>query len=98
MGLCEAVIVLPTKTSTFASVCSHRAGTLNDQARTYRCETDFRLDPAAYDPPSTCYDREYLFQFSEMDPKIHRLAEMAVTQSNCPTGSSCPLNVQTEPY
>ena len=34
-------------------------------------ESDFRLAAAAYDHPRTCYDREYLFQFSEMDPNIH---------------------------
>ncbi len=38
-------------------------------------ETDFRLAHAAYDHPSTCYDREYLFQFSEMDDNIHTQAE-----------------------
>ena len=35
---------------------------------------DFRLAAAAYDHPETCYDREYLFQFSEMDPSIHTQA------------------------
>ena len=43
-------------------------------------ETDFRLAAAAYDHPSTCYDREYIFQFSEMDPRIHREAEAAIYQ------------------
>lgn len=35
-------------------------------------------DPAiglAYDDPSTAYDREYLFFLSEMDPRLHYLAE-----------------------
>jgi FtsP/CotA-like multicopper oxidase with cupredoxin domain len=98
MGLYGAVIVLPTKTSTFASFCSPASGTLNDKAKAYRGEKDFRLAPAAYDHASACYDREYLFQFSEMDPKIHRLAEMAVTNSGCSAGSCPALNVQTEPY
>ena len=29
---------------------------------------DFRLAAAAFNHPAACYDREYLFQFSEMDP------------------------------
>ncbi len=37
-------------------------------------ESDFRLSRAAYDHSKTCYDREYLFQFSEMDPNIHTQA------------------------
>ena len=32
------------------------------------------LAPAAYDHASTCYDREYMFQFSEMDSRIHDAA------------------------
>ena len=57
---------------------------------------DFRLAAAAFDHPSACYDREYLFMFSEMDPGIHRQAEeqkaIACTQS-----SGCMV-VATEPY
>ena len=34
-------------------------------------QTDFRLAAAAYNNYQACYDREYLFQFSEMDPAIH---------------------------
>jgi FtsP/CotA-like multicopper oxidase with cupredoxin domain len=61
---------------------------------------DFRLAAAAYDHPSTCYDREYLFQFSEMDPAIHQAAERI---ANCVAGpgATCPTNmntVATEPY
>ena len=33
-----------------------------------------------------CYDREYLFQFSEIDPKIHRQAEEQASKT-CPVGS-----------
>lgn len=57
---------------------------------------DYRLAAAAYDHPSACYDREYLFQFSEIDPRIHRQAQeqkdLACTQTN-----GC-MNVATEPY
>lgn len=99
MGLYGAIVVLPTQTTTFAA-----CGPLGDSptiptqmARHFHGESDFRLAPAAYDNPATCYDREYLFQFSEMDPKIHRQAEQMITSSSCV--ASCPaLNVQTEPY
>jgi YD repeat-containing protein len=100
MGLYGAIIVLPTATAA-SSNCAANAGTgtgtLNDQAKAANGETDFRLAKAAYDHPATCYDREYLFQFSEMDPKIHRAAEEI---ANC-TGASCPTDmstVATEPY
>src|SRR5439155_1113892 len=56
-----------------------------------------RLADAAFNHNDSCYDREYLFQFSEIDPRIHRAAEEIV---NC-TGTRCPGNmdtVATEPY
>jgi FtsP/CotA-like multicopper oxidase with cupredoxin domain len=56
----------------------------------------FALAVTAYDHPDTCYDREYLFQFSEMMSRIHQDAEAAVqtcTALPCP-----PLAVATEPY
>ena len=44
---------------------------------------------AAYDHAKTCYDREYLFQFSEMDPNIHTQALAQVTaQGQLHGGSS----------
>jgi len=57
----------------------------------------------AYDHPGTCYDREYLFQFMELDPVIHRQAEeqvYAIATCDPLTNANCPqlLNVQTEPY
>ncbi len=63
-------------------------------------ESDFRLAPAAFDNANTCYDREYLFQFSEMDPNIHNTALAQVTAlGNCTVGAAgCGLNVPTEPY
>src|SRR5207302_8832638 len=59
---------------------------------------------AAYHLTQSCYDREYLFQFSEMDPNIHIQALAQVTAiASCTTGvagNTCPttLNVPTEPY
>jgi hypothetical protein len=63
-------------------------------------EHDFRLSQAAYDHAKSCYDREYLFQFSEMDQSIHRQAETQVlARGNCTAGAAgCSLQVPTEPY
>ncbi len=53
---------------------------------------------AAYDHPSACYDREYLFQFSEMDPAIHTQAfDQVMANPACAQASGC-MKVQTEPY
>ncbi len=94
MGLYGAIIVLPS------SIPSNCTGTQNDAARANDfgngVEADFRLAKAAYSHRATCYDREYLFQFSEIDPRIHRQAEeqagMPCTQPN-----GCML-VETELY
>jgi hypothetical protein len=67
-------------------------------------EKDFRLAHAAYDHPKSCYDREYLFQWAEMDHRIHRQAEAQVAATTAsgvcltPGNSACSLSVQTEPY
>jgi len=99
MGLYGAVIVLPA--SGGSSACRALAPTLPDG------QTDFRLAASAYDHAATCYDREYLFQFSEIDPKIHRQAEeqVAAIAACVPPDpasglSPCPktLNVVTENY
>jgi Multicopper oxidase len=97
MGLFGAVIVLPATIPLNCTTTQTRAG------------DDFRLPNAtggvgaAYNHGSTCYDREYLFQWSEMDPKIHRQVEDQLKRisSGCPgSTSTCPtrLDVATEPY
>jgi FtsP/CotA-like multicopper oxidase with cupredoxin domain len=93
MGLFGAVVVLPATTPGNCTT-SYPAGRI-----------DYRLAPSAYDHPKSCYDREYLTQWSEMDPKIHRQVEDQLKSiANCPTTAgvqfSCPtsLNVVTEPY
>jgi len=110
MGLYGAIIVLP---ATPPSVCgtlggisstasdglpvAHPGG--NKQARAAWGESDFRLATAAYDHPDSCYDREYLFQFSEMDPNVHNEALAQVTACAAPgAAAGCHLNVPTEPY
>jgi len=98
MGMYGAIIVLP---STIPSNCTTGAPAQNNLlAEAAHGETDFRLASAGYDHPDTCYDREYLFQFSEMDPSIHRKAEEQVAKANCTpiTAPTCRLEVPTEPY
>lgn len=90
MGLYGAIIVLP---STVPAVCDSGIHTSNSAAQAHWQETDFRLAHAAYNHPGACYDREYIFQFSEMDGRIHREAEEQSTRA-C---SGC-MNVATEPY
>src|SRR5438105_1918547 len=100
MGLYGAIIVLPANVP---AVCASGLPTTNPggnaAARTTWGESDFRLAAAAYDHPDTCYDREYLFQFSEMDPNIHNQALAQVTACAAPTAAlGCHLKVPTEPY
>ena len=104
MGLYGALIVLPTTGnavptgyvvqatgSGFANTC-HAAGT----GILPNGDPDFRLAAAAYDHTSACYDREYLFQFSEIDPGIHRQAEEQAALP-CTQATGCMV-VATEPY
>src|SRR5882762_10477813 len=96
MGMYGALVVLP---STVPAGCVALRTHLG-------AGEEYRLAASAYDHPATCYDREYLFQFGEMDPKIHAAAEAQVkaiatcTGTNATTGQPCPtqLFVPTEPY
>ncbi len=97
MGLYGAVIVLP---SAVPGACDSGLFASNVTAEQTHGEKDFRLSHAAYNHPKACYDREYLFQFSEMDPNIHTqaLAQVAAA-GNCGAGTAgCSLQVPTEPY
>ena len=100
MGLYGAIIVLP---SSIPAACTSGLHTSNLSAQAQWGESNFRLAAAAYNHPGACYDREYLFQFSEIDPRIHRQVEeqLATITSCVPSGGApCPtaLNVATEPY
>jgi FtsP/CotA-like multicopper oxidase with cupredoxin domain len=106
MGLYGAVIVLPNSTNAPSCPAHIRnAGVTSNGTLAVNGEDDFRLSPtgAAYHVAGSCYDREYLFQFSEIDPRIHRQAEEQIaTISSCVSSASvvCPtaLSVATEPY
>jgi len=97
MGLYGAIIVLP---KTIPSACTSPSIRTNLYGVDATGEADFRLAAAAYDNPKTCYDREYLFQFSEMDPSIHKQAQAQVAaKQGCTAGAvGCSLEVATEPY
>ena len=96
MGMYGAVIVLPSSSNANYPNCPNA----NLGAEGTNGENDYRLSAngAAYDLAGSCYDREYLFQFSEIDPKIHRQAEEQASKA-CPAGvtSGC-MDVVTEPY
>src|ERR1700680_2119888 len=97
MGLYGAIVVLPVAVP---ANCATGLDISNLAAKAHWHERDFRLAKSAYDHAKTCYDREYLFQFSEMDPNIHgqALAQVNAT-ANCTAGNAgCSLNVPTEPY
>jgi FtsP/CotA-like multicopper oxidase with cupredoxin domain len=97
MGLYGAIIVLP---ASIPAACTSGVHASNLTAESHWGESDFRLAAAAYDHPESCYDREYLFQFSEMDPRIHTQALAQVTaRAGCTAGAmGCSLEVPTEPY
>jgi len=97
MGLYGAVVVIPANVPPNCNAGYHA---LNLTSKKTWGETDFRLANAAYDHPGTCYDREYLFQWAEVDARIHReaLAQVNALNNCLPGVAGCSLNVQTEPY
>jgi FtsP/CotA-like multicopper oxidase with cupredoxin domain len=105
MGLYGAIIVLPTGggPATCNTSVTNLYGKMDYGTKAGIAgfpEQDFRLAHAAYDHPKSCYDREYLFQWAEMDARIHKQAEAQVqAKVGCAVGSlGCSLDVQTEPY
>ena len=101
MGLYGAVIVLPSAMS--RSLHQRPALRPTWPVGSAHGEADFRLAAAAYDHDKTCYDREYLFQFSEMDPQHPQPGPGAGHRSSCgtctaATAPGCSLEVPTEPY
>jgi FtsP/CotA-like multicopper oxidase with cupredoxin domain len=100
LGLYGAIVVLPKNPP---SNCSALGADIGQKLGIGNPGNDLRLAPSAYDHPETCYDREYLFQFMELDPSIHTQAEAqvrAITSCTTTTTTTCPttLNVKTEPY
>ena len=115
MGMYGAIIVLPNtlvNTTGCTALGAEQTRTSWDPALRAP-EGEFRLAKAAYDNAGACYDREYLFQFSEIDPRIHEQVEAGVradeakagdpgpdertADSRCTKPNGC-LIVETEPY
>jgi len=83
MGLFGALVVLPNSASAAAAKCAKPAG-------------PYSLAASAYGHPGSCYDREYLFQFSEMDSRVHEQARLQVEAC---TSAPCPqIAVANEPF
>src|SRR5882762_5998386 len=100
MGLYGAIIVLPNAAPSSCPPHNRAAGLdVSGTALAPLGELDYRLSPAAYHLTQSCYDREYLCQFSEMDPNIHIQALAQVTACAAPNApAGCHLNVPTEPH
>jgi FtsP/CotA-like multicopper oxidase with cupredoxin domain len=96
MGMYGALIVLPGSTGNSAACANAAMATAQNANRGAGTPRDFRLASAAYDHASACYDREYLVQTSEIDPRIHtQAAAQAGAACSSPTGC---MSVETEPY
>jgi FtsP/CotA-like multicopper oxidase with cupredoxin domain len=100
MGMYGVVVVRP---ATPQSNCHAIGSDIAQQLGLGNPGVDYRLSPSAYDHAATCYDREYLTQWMELDPRIHNQAESQIHAiASCPTSnpSPCPtkLDVKTEPY
>jgi FtsP/CotA-like multicopper oxidase with cupredoxin domain len=104
MGLYGALVVLPatpfgtppasSTVTTSGGACSAANPSLRGLSLGAVGGADFRLSSSAYDHAATCYDREYLFQFQEMDSNIHNAAQACVA-----AGAACTqINVATDPY
>jgi len=100
MGLYGAIIVLPSAPVSGTACTNGDLQVANATAQGHWGESNFTLSSSAYDSAATCYDREYLFQFSEMDPNIHTQARAQVAaRVGCTAGATgCSLEVPTEPY
>jgi len=97
MGMYGAIVVKPSTTPAGCTAIGTDPQLLG--------HTDYRQAPAAFDHPATCYDREYLFQWMELDSRIHRQAETQVAAvtaclnpATATTGCPTTLEVRTEPY
>lgn len=82
MGLFGAVIVRPNAASATTAACAKGVG-------------PYALAASAYGHPATCYDREYLFQFSELNSRIHDQAKAQVDA--CATAPCPQIAVTAEP-
>jgi len=85
MGLFGAIVVLPDAAKAAAAGVPATCAT-----------GPYSTSSSAYDHPATCYDREYLFQFSEMNSNIHDQVKAQVDA--CPAGPCPKIAATMEPY
>jgi FtsP/CotA-like multicopper oxidase with cupredoxin domain len=82
MGLSGAMIVLPGVSSVAAAAC--------------KAPGPYSLAASAYGHKDSCYDREYLFQFTEMSSDIHEQVKAQVDA--CPAAPCPQIAATMEPY
>jgi hypothetical protein len=82
MGLSGAMVVLPNAASATAASCKPKGS--------------YSLAASAYGQKDSCYDREYLFQFTEMNSDIHNQVKAQVDA--CPTAPCPQIAAVMEPY
>jgi FtsP/CotA-like multicopper oxidase with cupredoxin domain len=87
MGLFGAIVVLPNAASVTKAACVKS---------TPYADATYSLAASAYGHPDSCYDREYLFQFSEMSSTIHEQVKAQVDA--CPVGPCSQILATMEPY
>ncbi|MGB8694388.1 MAG: multicopper oxidase domain-containing protein, partial [Steroidobacteraceae bacterium] len=81
MGLSGAIVVLPSSSNATGSC---------------KAKGTYSLANAAYDQKDSCYDREYLFQFSELSSNVHDQVKAQVDA--CPVGPCAQIAATLEPY
>jgi FtsP/CotA-like multicopper oxidase with cupredoxin domain len=90
MGLFGAMVVLPNAAS---------ASLANCPAAPRYADAAYSLAKSAYANPDTCYDREYLFQFSEISSIIHDQVKAQVDACGSAPVAPCQQILATmEPY
>jgi len=97
MGLYGAIVVIPATPGVAPGMPAPTCTPLGTTSGPHG-GLEYRHAMAAYDHPATCYDREYLWQWGEMDPRIHSQAEAQVkatgvnltASSAGNNGGSCP--------
>jgi FtsP/CotA-like multicopper oxidase with cupredoxin domain len=80
MGMYGAIVVVPATPGVAAGMPAPTCTPLGTTTGAHG-GLEYRHAMAAYDHPATCYDREYLWQWAEMDPRIHVQAEAQVKAS-----------------
>jgi FtsP/CotA-like multicopper oxidase with cupredoxin domain len=83
MGLSGAIVVLPSGAGVASAACANAKGA-------------YSLAASAYGHKDSCYDREYLFQFTEMSSLVHEQVKAQV--DSCVLAPCAQINVVMEPY